>query len=282
MFFSSDDESANSDSESASDDESTQPGQLSGGPTTNWSQNLNSRKQAWERPLDTSSSPSSSSDEEDPEITKFLREKKKEAALQSQSKQKPVSPTKTDEENSSNIVTNATPTSSTSTAPERDEQHVCDHSTLVVRGHCTNCGGIVHNATISYGHRHKSVVMLTEAGAKKLQTKIETRLLRAKKLLLALDLDATVVHATNANRHDKSAEFFSLFSHSRIQQQATTRDSPKAAPAKSLEQSLHLIELGDGRFRSSHYVKVRPGVQYFFDTLKDHYEFHVFTHGYVI
>lgn len=95
--------------------------------------------------------------------------------------------------------------SSTSFVTSASEQSVskaqptilgCDHSHPIRGGRCSGCGEAVNATHSAYGHDKKTVVLLTEAGARRLQGIIEKRLLREKKLILALDLDATVIHTT--------------------------------------------------------------------------------------
>jgi len=301
MFWSSDDESSDSSDDSNSDDSESEHNSTTPTPTptptTQVSRTTTTTSFAKLAPRSRFlSSSESSSESDDEEFEKFYQNRENdirtfnaERGNQTQ-QQKVIEPSDEDrgqlEQAQSSSMKNEDEQNDNTEKQNDDKVEpqsvTCDNSFPVIRGHCVHCGTSVPDANISYGHKGDSVVMLTLKGAQKIQSMIERRLLESKKLLLALDLDGTVVQATHPSRHAKSDLFYAAF-HDMQQmkelQEAANAASKSVPEHERLEKHIHVITVGQGASANTLFIKVRPGVYSFLHTLKDHFEFHVFTHG---
>jgi hypothetical protein len=191
----------------------------------------------------------------------------------------------------------------------------CDHSAAIMRGRCSRCGATVDRDLIvyEYGHHRDSMTSFTEQGATRLHATIENRLLRERKLVLALDLDSCVIQATT--RPEEMAvydlwlkgeqELEALHALAGVVAAATATATVTATAraaaasageslpagaaaaaagggneaADALERRLHCFTLRDGSASRRYAVKVRPGVYNFLHNLKHLYEIHLYTHA---
>ncbi|CEP02725.1 unnamed protein product (mitochondrion) [Plasmodiophora brassicae] len=126
--------------------------------------------------------------------------------------------------------------------------HIADY-----RGLCARCGmdvsSVHHSSTETretltvFG---KNSINITKEGLEVMRTRLADDLRSRRKLLLVLDLDHTIVHATVDSR-----------------------------ARECLDRGVHEFKL-DGR---THYVKLRPGAHAFLQSLKDLFDIQVFTWG---
>eukprot|EP00456_Euglypha_rotunda_P079910 TRINITY_DN77079_c0_g2_i2.p1 TRINITY_DN77079_c0_g2~~TRINITY_DN77079_c0_g2_i2.p1 ORF type:complete len:248 (-),score=39.01 TRINITY_DN77079_c0_g2_i2:11-754(-) len=131
-------------------------------------------------------------------------------------------------------------------------------------GLCVICGKdmtrISEHAQLERNRQTSSVVVgaekvlkFTTKEMKKKSREHTKQLKERKKLALVLDLDHTLVHATQDQR------IGALLAHPHLGSELHTFIDPV--------------------IRRTHYVKLRPGVRDFLDIMKHFYELHIYTHG---
>lgn len=147
-----------------------------------------------------------------------------------------------------------------------DVEEACDHAVQFAQM-CANCGKDMtevdyntvetdtNRATVNTVHGHTSL-LISEAEANKSDQEAKRRLLSARKLSLVVDLDMTVIQATVD---------------STIGEWQSDPDNPNHHALTDVR-SFNLR----GDFYT-YYIKPRPGLQTFLDSMARHYEMHVYT-----
>lgn len=152
-----------------------------------------------------------------------------------------------------------------------DIEEPCKHE-VQYGGICANCGKdmtvIQYNqttsnaqrATINTVHGH-TALLVSEEEATRADEEAKRRLLDSRKLSLVVDLDQTVIQATV---DPTIAEW---------QQDET---SPNYEAVKDVRK-FQLIDDGPGGRGTWYYIKLRPGLREFLQTMSKHYEMHIYT-----
>lgn len=117
-------------------------------------------------------------------------------------------------------------------------------------------------ATINMVHNNVSLT-ISPSEATKVEDEAKRRLLAAKKLSLVVDLDQTIIHATV---DPTVAEWQKDEKH------------PNHAAVKDVR-VFQLVDDGPGARNCWYYIKLRPGLQEFFNKVSKLYELHIYTMG---
>lgn len=154
---------------------------------------------------------------------------------------------------------------------EIDEE--CPH-TVQYQGMCTNCGkdmttvqagsgtSDTERAPIRMAHDtpHLSI---SKKEAETIDEESKKRLLAARKLSLVVDLDQTIIHAAV----DPT-----------IGEWQKDKDNPNYDAVKDVR-SFQLLDDGPGMRGCWYYIKLRPGLAEFLETISQMYELHIYTMG---
>lgn len=110
---------------------------------------------------------------------------------------------------------------------------------------------------------NKNNVFISADSAKNLEKSQMESFLKNKKLALVLDLDRTLIHAS------EDYTFIKQFP----QLEVVVREAePKI-------EGLGVIELKNGRFKERLLIKLRPGLEDFLKSASKHFELYLYTHG---
>lgn len=149
----------------------------------------------------------------------------------------------------------------------------CPH-TVQFNGLCTNCGkdmttvqagtgtSDAERAPIRMAHDTPHLTISKEE-AETIDVETKKRLLAARKLSLVVDLDQTIIHAAV----DPT-----------IGEWQKDKDNPNYDAVKDVR-SFQLLDDGPGMRGCWYYIKLRPGLAEFLDTIAQMYELHIYTMG---
>lgn len=152
-----------------------------------------------------------------------------------------------------------------------DIEEPCKHE-VQYGGICANCGKdmtvIQYNqttsnaqrATINTVHGH-TALLVSEEEATRADDEAKRRLLDSRKLSLVVDLDQTVIQATV----DPT-----------IAEWQQDDSSPNHDAVKDVRK-FQLVDEGPGGRGTWYYIKLRPGLHEFLQTISKHYEMHIYT-----
>lgn len=147
----------------------------------------------------------------------------------------------------------------------------CKHE-VQFGGMCANCGKDMNTvsysttvkntsrATINTVHGH-TALLISQAEASRADEEAKRRLLDSKKLSLVVDLDQTVIHATVDPTVGEWQE---------------DENNPNHAAVKDVKK-FQLVDDGPGGRGTWYYIKLRPGLQEFLQTISQYYELHIYT-----
>ena len=149
----------------------------------------------------------------------------------------------------------------------------CKHE-IQFGGICAECGkdmttvqynSTVKNtarATVNTVHGHTQL-LVSEAAASRADEEVKRRLLDSRKLSLVVDLDQTIIHATV----DPT-----------VAEWQRDPSNPNYDAVKDVR-AFQLVDDGPGARGCWYYIKLRPGLQTFLDTISKSYELHIYTMG---
>ncbi|KAF2487463.1 hypothetical protein BDY17DRAFT_274272 [Neohortaea acidophila] len=149
----------------------------------------------------------------------------------------------------------------------------CKHE-VQYGGICANCGKdmttVQYNstargtdrATVNTVHGHTQLLVSQEQ-ASRADEEAKRRLLDARKLSLVVDLDQTIIHATV----DPT-----------VAEWQRDPSNPNYDAVKDVE-AFQLVDDGPGARGCWYYIKLRPGLEDFLETISQFYELHIYTMG---
>jgi len=149
----------------------------------------------------------------------------------------------------------------------------CKHE-VQFGGMCANCGKdmttVEYNtvtrdtarATVNTVHGH-TALLVSQAEASKSDEEAKRRLISTRKLSLVVDLDQTIIHATV----DPT-----------VAEWQHDTNNPNHDAVKDV-QAFQLIDDGPGARGCWYYIKLRPGLIEFLETISKYYELHIYTMG---
>ena len=149
----------------------------------------------------------------------------------------------------------------------------CKHE-VQFGGMCANCGkdmttkeynttvANTARATVNTVHGHTEL-LISQAEATKADEEAKRRLLDSRRLSLVVDLDQTIIHATV---DPTVAEW----------QRDTA--NPNHEAVKDVR-AFQLVDDGPGARGTWYYIKLRPGLLEFLETISKYYELHIYTMG---
>ncbi|RMX98569.1 hypothetical protein D0867_12393 [Hortaea werneckii] len=147
----------------------------------------------------------------------------------------------------------------------------CKHE-VQFGGMCANCGKdmnmVTYNktvkdtsrATINTVHGH-TALLVSQEEAGRADDEAKRRLLDTKKLSLVVDLDQTIIHATV----DPT-----------VGEWQQDEENPNHAAVKDVRK-FQLVDEGPGGRGTWYYIKLRPGLKEFLQTISQYYELHIYT-----
>ncbi|TKA27043.1 hypothetical protein B0A50_05234 [Salinomyces thailandicus] len=147
----------------------------------------------------------------------------------------------------------------------------CKHE-VQFGGMCADCGKDMNTvsysttvkntsrATINTVHGH-TALLVSQAEASRADEEAKRRLLDARKLSLVVDLDQTVIHATVDPTVGEWQE---------------DADNPNHEAVKGVRK-FQLVDDGPGGRGTWYYIKLRPGLTEFLQTISQDYELHIYT-----
>lgn len=154
-----------------------------------------------------------------------------------------------------------------------DIEEPCKHE-VQFGGMCANCGKDMNatsynttkpdseRAKINTFHGHTELLVSAEV-ASKADEEAKRRLLSARKLSLVVDLDQTIIHATV----DPT-----------VREWQDDESNPNHEAVKHVAK-FQLMDDGPGARGCWYYIKLRPGLHDFLQTISQHYELHIYTMG---
>ena len=157
--------------------------------------------------------------------------------------------------------------------PVADIEEPCKHE-VQFGGMCAICGKdmttvdyntVTRNtdrATVNTVHGH-TALLVSAAEASKSDEEAKRRLLSSRKLSLVVDLDQTIIHATV----DPT-----------VAEWQNDPSNPNHDAVKDV-QAFQLIDDGPGARGCWYYIKLRPGLKEFLNTISKYYELHIYTMG---
>ncbi|KAL9624525.1 MAG: hypothetical protein Q9160_001189 [Pyrenula sp. 1 TL-2023] len=154
-----------------------------------------------------------------------------------------------------------------------DIEEACTHK-LQYAGMCADCGMDMTSiktynadrpdsdrAQIQMSHTTQQL-KVSQDEASKVEEATKDRLLTARKLSLVVDLDQTIIHATVD---------------STIAMWQDDKDNPNYDAVKDVEK--FQLEEAPGMRGTWYFIKLRPGLQHFFEEVSKLYELHIYTMG---
>jgi len=152
-----------------------------------------------------------------------------------------------------------------------DIEEPCKHE-VQFGGMCADCGKDMNTvsysttvknterATINTVHGH-TALLVSQAEAGRADDEAKRRLLDSKKLSLVVDLDQTIIHATVDPTVGEWQE---------------DESNPNHGAVKHVRK-FQLVDEGPGGRGTWYYIKLRPGLKEFLQTILQHYELHIYT-----
>lgn len=117
-------------------------------------------------------------------------------------------------------------------------------------------------ATVNTVHGH-TALLVSQAEASKTDEEAKRRLLSSRKLSLVVDLDQTIIHATVDPTVGEWQRDPSNINHESVKD----------------VRAFQLLDDGPGARGCWYYIKLRPGLKEFLDTISKYYELHIYTMG---
>jgi RNA polymerase II subunit A-like phosphatase len=157
--------------------------------------------------------------------------------------------------------------------PVAEVEEACRHE-IQYGGICAECGADMtqhgyntsiagtSRATVNTVHGHTDL-LISQAEATKADEDVKRRLLESRKLSLVVDLDQTVIHAAVEPT---------------IGEWQNDPTNPNHEAVKDVRK-FQLIDDGPSGRGTWYYIKLRPGLPEFLDTISKHYELHIYTMG---
>jgi RNA polymerase II subunit A-like phosphatase len=157
--------------------------------------------------------------------------------------------------------------------PVAEVEEACRHE-IQYGGICAECGADMtqhdyntsiagtSRATVNTVHGHTDL-LISQAEATKADEEVKRRLLESRKLSLVVDLDQTVIHAAVEPT---------------IGEWQNDPTNPNHEAVKDVRK-FQLIDDGPSGRGTWYYIKLRPGLPEFLDTISKHYELHIYTMG---
>lgn len=154
-----------------------------------------------------------------------------------------------------------------------DIEEACKHE-VQFGGMCANCGKdmttVAYNttarntsrATVNNIHGH-TALLVSQAEASRSDEEAKRRLLSSRKLSLVVDLDQTIIQATV----DPT-----------IAEWQKDESNPNYAAVKDVR-AFQLVDDTPGAKGCWYYIKLRPGLEEFLETMSKYYELHIYTMG---
>ncbi|KAF1818470.1 uncharacterized protein K489DRAFT_364866 [Dissoconium aciculare CBS 342.82] len=158
-------------------------------------------------------------------------------------------------------------------SPVAEVEEACRHE-IQYGGICAECGADMtqnhyntsiagtSRATVNTVHGHTDL-LISQAEATKADEDVKRRLLDSRKLSLVVDLDQTVIHAAVEPT---------------IGEWQNDPTNPNHEAVKDVRK-FQLIDDGPSGRGTWYYIKLRPGLPEFLDTISKHYELHIYTMG---
>ncbi|MCJ1285032.1 Carboxy-terminal domain (CTD) phosphatase [Xylographa opegraphella] len=152
-------------------------------------------------------------------------------------------------------------------------EELCSHG-VQYGGMCVECGkdmtersyvtNQVDASRAQINMIHDNVALrVSEDEATKVEEEVKRRLLKARKLSLVVDLDQTIIHATV----DPT-----------VADWQRDPDNPNYEAVKDVR-AFQLVDDGPGARGCWYYIKLRPGLKDFLDSVSNLYELHIYTMG---
>jgi RNA polymerase II subunit A C-terminal domain phosphatase len=149
----------------------------------------------------------------------------------------------------------------------------CPH-TIQFAGLCGACGRDMTTVTAGTGSsdierapirmtHDTTYLTISKEEAENIDVETKKRLLASRKLILVVDLDQTIVHAAVE---------------ATIGEWQKDKDNPNYEAVKDVR-SFQLLDDGPGGRGCTYYIKLRPGLAEFLETISHMYELHIYTMG---